>query len=371
MEPVTLFSKDSKGVVRSWTISTAGGDIEVTWGQIDGAQQTTVKAVEQKNIGKSNETNLVDQAEAEALATIAKQLRRKYFRTLEELDENQLGPIRLVRPMLAETYDKEKPPEFPIGAQFKLDGHRMMAWRDESGLHMVSKGNKPYTTLSHIKAVLEDILEPGILLDGELYVHGVPFETLTSWIKKERPETENVRYCVYDLVHTSPDRFEEPWDTRHSGLGSWYTGINHVSGTHVISILSSLQMTSQEHLDKYATYVMEQGYEGLILRIADAPYKFAGRSKGLLKVKLFEDAEFKLVGVKDGVGKFVGLAIFLFENEDGSTFEATPRGTAAERRGYFDNAESAFGSLMTVRFMGRTINNLPRHATVLRAYEAF
>jgi hypothetical protein len=52
-------------------------------------------------------------------------------------------------------------------------------------------------------------------------------------------------------------------------------------------------------------------YEGSIIRSADGRYEIGHRSYSLLKLKDFQDAEFKVVGVEHGKGSFEDKAILV------------------------------------------------------------
>ena len=81
----SLFKRDSKGGIREWTAEVGEENGNVSWrtiaGLTDGKKvESGWKLVEQKNIGKSNETSLQQQAEQEMIAEFNKKLERGYFR---------------------------------------------------------------------------------------------------------------------------------------------------------------------------------------------------------------------------------------------------------------------------------------------------
>ena len=107
---------------------------------------------------------------------------------------------------------------------------------------------------------------------------------------------------------------------------------------------------------------VERGYEGLIARHPNLLYKMGYRSDQLLKYKSFNDAEFKVLSVSNGVGKFEDMAIFKCEMDDnsGNTFNVVPKGTEEERKAYLTNAAKYIGKMLTVTFFGRSEDNIPR-----------
>lgn len=78
-------------------------------------------------------------------------------------------------------------------------------------------------------------------------------------------------------------------------------------------------------------------------------------------MKAFQDAEYTIVGHTDGQGVEKGLVIWTcLDPKSGKTFDTRPRGTHDERRKLFNEAESHYGQMLTVRFMGLTDEGLPR-----------
>jgi len=124
---------------------------------------------------------------------------------------------------------------------------------------------------------------------------------------------------------------------------------------------------------------LDEGYEGAMIRNLHSKYKFS-RSADLLKMKNFQDAEFKIVGATDAGGGHSGAIMWTCEttDDDGKKvqFQVTPMGTIADRRKLFQEYEkdpSQFiGKEMTVRYMGlNPKTNIPNIAkgVAIRDYE--
>ena len=102
----------------------------------------------------------------------------------------------LKKPMLAKAVDKCKN-NFLHNCfiQYKYDGNRCLVHHGENGLVAYSRNGKPMKNLEHI---LNDINIPkGMTLDGEIYHHGTPLQTIVSWVKRLQPDTPEAQvYCV-------------------------------------------------------------------------------------------------------------------------------------------------------------------------------
>jgi ATP-dependent DNA ligase len=114
---------------------------------------------------------------------------------------------------------------------------------------------------------------------------------------------------------------------------------------------------------------LSQGYEGAIARNAAGPY-VSKRSYDLLKVKEFEDKEFKCVGVEEGKGKLAGHAVFVCQTADGTQFRAKMKGAISELKKYFDQPKLVIGKQITVKYQGLTNKNkVPRFPVAWRIAE--
>ena len=80
----TLYSKDSKGELRVWSIYTEGAEVVVKHGKLGGKVQEKRYTAEAKNQGKANETTPEQQAILEAEAKYVKQLKSGYFADKDE-----------------------------------------------------------------------------------------------------------------------------------------------------------------------------------------------------------------------------------------------------------------------------------------------
>jgi ATP-dependent DNA ligase len=110
-----------------------------------------------------------------------------------------------------------------------------------------------------------------------------------------------------------------------------------------------------------------------MLRVSDCYYKSGGRSSELLKVKLFKDDEFEIIGAHEGKGKSEGQATFICRTKAGDEFNCRPRGEDALREYYWKHKDSFVGKMLTVRYFEWTTgpNPVPRFPVgiAVRDYE--
>ena len=108
-----------------------------------------------------------------------------------------------------------------------------------------------------------------------------------------------------------------------------------------------------------------------MLRNCAGTYRVGVRSTDLQKYKEFEDAEYEVVGFKEGDGLEKGCVIWMCKTAAGQTFAVRPRGTHEERAALFPRAASFVGQQLTVRFQELTTDGIPRFPVGLtfRDYE--
>ena len=76
-------------------------------------------------------------------------------------------------------------------------------------------------------------------------------------------------------------------------------------------------------------------------------------------MKTFFDAEFEIVGCKEGRGSYEGMAIFTCKTPDGHTFDVTAHGTHEEKRKAWEDRESHIGKKLTVKYQFFTTTDKP------------
>lgn len=346
----TLYRRTSTGAIQQWKVWTEDDTIWTEYGQVNGAMQRTSKKAEPKNVGRANATSAERQAELEAQAMWTKRADLKYT---PDIDKAQTAEP--VLPMLAHNFEDQKARlQYPVFVQPKLDGVRCLAYRDDDGqVVLSSRQGKPWN-LPHVAAEVAKILPVGStdVLDGEIYLHGVTFQSVTRMVKKHRPETTSLKYMIYDVITDQAFTQSE----RINYLKGLFRG--HEFDTLML-VPTEVANTEIEVYNIQKNYV-SGGYEGAIVRKPHAPYKMNARSNDLLKVKSFLEEDFKIVGYKQGVGRFAGLVIWVCETAEGKTFDCVPKGSMEDKAEWFANADKYVGKLLSVKFFEYTEDGIPR-----------
>ena len=343
----TLYAKTSGGAVNVWNIKVEGSEVCVEWGQLDGAQQTARYACEPKNVGRANASTAEQQALLEAISKWKKQIKKKYHTSIEGTETFNR------KPMLAKSFkERTGKVQYPASLQPKLDGLRCFAFLDGDEVSLQARGGDPYS-VQHIQTALRPVLDtlpPGTILDGELYRHGTSLQTLNSWVRKPKPESIGVEYHVYDVI--VGDAPNAPWKDRLKTLEG-------LSVNAPIKIVVTTTVQDEVDVKSQHDALVQQGYEGAIVRLLGGVYRFAARSSELLKYKDFQDAEFKIVSFTTGKGKFENVPVFKCITAEGKEFDVAPRGSEAERAEMLREAPTMIGKSLTVRYFDLTDEGIP------------
>ena len=138
----------------------------------------------------------------------------------------------------------------------------------------------------------------------------------------------------------------------------WFdSGVNST----FIDLLKQERIESQETFNKWSQDVIDNGWEGFMLR-KDVPYK-SGRSKDLLKVKSMDDAEYIVKDVvmgkatyNEGGSKEFDVASALVIEHKGNRVEVGSGLSKEQRLRWREHPEEIIGKTITVQYFEETTN---------------
>lgn len=197
-----------------------------------------------------------------------------------------------LRPMLAATVEDFDQIVFPVIGSPKLDGIRCL-------MGPVSAQSRSLKNIpnQYVQDKLTNVRALG--LDGELIV-GDPTNplcyTITSSGIMSVGGTPDFTYFVFDrhLLATREKNYIErmqhvDWD------------LQNVINDRV-KVLPILYLWDRDELETYEAEMVEMGFEGIMIRSDEGPYKYGRssmREQYLCKIKRFEDTEAEVVGFQE------------------------------------------------------------------------
>jgi len=239
------------------------------------------------------EFNKPIEANTELRSRYNHQINRKRYST-------RIPEARPAAPMLCtefvevcDTYPHE------VYVQPKLDGFRCLGTNE----YLISRSNSKFSYLEHIKEALKS-LPPEITLDGELYVPNTKFQDISSIIRTETFNQMHLQleYHVYDIAdetlqfHERLELLQETFESLKAEWGSESKPFGNCKVQFPIRLVDTALVHLPEVTDCFKTMV-EEGMEGLIVRVPNTKYEYGIRSRGLSRIKPFDQTMFKIIDV--------------------------------------------------------------------------
>lgn len=407
MEFPTLYGKASNDKIKEWSISVIHDTInniaiiQILNGYIDGKKAKSQREIKSgKNIGKKNETTILQQAIAEATKKWNDKKEKEAYQQNNNFNTNasvntnaNIGENSNFKmfPMLAHKFEiiptskRNVDITFPCHIQPKLDGLRCIAFIDKNTNNIIlqSRVGKFFHNLNHIRNDVNNMIKHihsyhnesennkntySYYLDGELYTNKLPFEEITGICRKEKlndvfkEKQTLIQYHVYDFYNKNQP--STPFHIRNKIIKSFNINKKTSSIQHVDTEMCNSRNDVKQFHSKY----ISNGFEGIMLRNSNSPYTLKNRSRNLQKYKEFSDDEFNIVGFHEGQGEDRETIIWecAYTDTEGNikTFSVRPKGTREHRNYLFINANKNFSQFfnkkLTVRYQELTKDGCPR-----------
>jgi ATP-dependent DNA ligase len=203
---------------------------------------------------------------------------------------------------------------YPALASGKLDGSKMYSTWREGRVFLNTRSAKEHKNFRHIEEALAKFYRenPHIVLDGEAYNHEYRerFEELQSIFRKQDPTEEQrqlsaevAKFYIYDAVSLNVPNMDAR--NRQTLLSQIYN--QYFKDYECIVLWKSEIVNSEEEYDEFHEKCMDNGFEGSVLKIMDAPY-VQRKNKMVMKRKPKFDCEFRVVDIVEGTGTHKDLA---------------------------------------------------------------
>lgn len=366
-----LFREDANGKESVWQIGFNGYHLIMRFGKVGGVIRNTRTAVVPK--GKKD---MQGQALQEARHRYSQKVTKDGYHTeAEEAPE-------IPQLMLANKWIPDKTRlSYPVDAEAKLDGIRCASRVVGDQVEFRSRNGKSFFFLDHIREKMLNFLTffpEGTIPDGEFYSLRLDFNTITSIVRQQKqphPREEELDYYIFDLI--LPDN--PPFEERYNILVEAYNAYSEAGYVHFnqegevddpIRVVAITKAYNKEDLLAFHDEYVRLGYEGLIIRKPEAPYKF-GRGSNILKYKEFDDEEAIVVDVIEATGTEAGAAILIMEDKRGNRVPVRFRGPIDQRRTWFENPDLVLGKKATIRYQGLSTDGIWRFPVgiAIRDYE--
>ena len=370
----TFYGKDKGGKFKVWTIEVVSferdfGLMKIAHGQEGG--KMTLKS-ETFVTGKQGR-NPFEQAVSEAEGRIKKQVDKGYRENKADLEELPLLA------MLSGDYNKiPKRIKWEDGVHVpdKFDGVRcLVKCAMGGGITLESRTGQPYD-VPHIVAELEKIMQPGDVLDAEIYLHGYVLQDITSAVKRtdtqkkvdqaqrkyekavgdEAIQEAYIELMEAQLIHEIRPKLQlhvfdlpsdKPWYQRLDDL--FFYARARFNYEFVIMADNPIAF-SEEEMKILHKDAVRRGFEGVMLRNKMGMYESGKRSADLQKYKEFVDAEFLILDILPA--KDEGSVYSLKNDLNEETFTCT-MGDMPARAKALAEKHLHIGKFLNVKFQSR------------------
>lgn len=358
----TLYAKDSRNNIRQWTIWSEDQYIYMDYGVLGGESITDHEHVP---CGLSTRT-IEEQIESRINSRVNKKKDSGYVCSIEEAKSekrtNSLGYKMSSKCMPWNKAKKDFRYEMTY-LQTKLDGHHCSIVNDDGVKIAYSSSGKIIDTIPEIVNSID--VPNGRTIEGELYHHGTPLQTISSWVKKRQKETLNLKFVVYEI------------DIPFIGYGERIEHLKRlkINDSRFVKIHKTDLLIGRFNVLTLIKQEVERGYEGLVLRPHDEPYTEGKRNRGAIKVKPIHfkgefaiDDEFLVVDILSSKD---GYARLKCETEDGKVFFVLCHGTNEYKAHVYKNKHDYTLKHIEIEFAGYSKSKIPLHGVAKRWREKF
>lgn len=393
----TLYKRARTGQILQWIIQVAEEAFPIIdkWsGQLgsDNLIHHSEQISAGVNLGKSNETTPTQQALLQAESDWKKK-KDSGYKSLEELGISEQclqipptlfhtdgKPVTLqdmleqhlpqfnsdaqgnILPMLAPSKLWAPSPKnkYPAQWEIKFDGNRTTLVMDLEETYALTRTGKPHTQLQHLCDELDRVFPIAertekVILDGEVYLHGLELELLRTALTKGNEWTSKLQFMVYDLpLHPESQMYRTA--TTHN--------LVYNMGSHFFQFSSFIIVHSDEEVQALTDKAEEDGYEGGMVKDLNGSYSQGQRSPVWRKVKRREDHEYLTVGYvlgQRGVQDLKFICVVKVADVP-CKFEVTMNGSVEVKQKMFEQIDSYIGKQLTVSHKGYTAYGIPNHA---------
>ena len=245
----------------------------------------------------------------------------------------------------------------------KLDGVRVLARKENGKVKFFSRQGNEFTTLEVLKKELEDIETDNFVLDGEMCVMdeegNEDYKAIVSQIKRKDYTIEDPMFIVFDSL--TLNEFDE--GSSNQTTLSRMLRIDRFAMCKHITKLKMEKITSEAQAMKKLDDAVENGWEGYMVRRADAPYE-GKRTRALLKMKKMHDDEyvvkdievgpFRMIDRESGLEKTIETLTNVIIEHKGNIVSVGSGFSLEERSRYYENPKLIIGKEITVQYFEKS-----------------
>ena len=307
--------------------------------------------------------------------------------TDEEL-QNIYGNIKMrgdtVKPMLAKQESAIKNRKIFENRDWygsrKVNGVRCLIFFDGNNIRTASRGAMNYD-IAIIHIITHPLIisffkkHPNVILDGEIYKHGLSLNTISGICRSQKTvyDGKDLEFYWYDIAD-----LELPFKERYKLMQVWSKELNLTEFNPNRIILEDelhIQLLPQQIIKGFDNMkslhdeFVNEGWEGLVIRQADSKYIPGIRNNDWVKIKIYKDAEYEIIGLSEGLRE--EDMCFTLKTSSGLKFNCKPMGDVNQKHWYHEHINDLIGKMLTIKYFEMSDTGIPLQpiGIAIRDYE--
>lgn len=209
------------------------------------------------------------------------------------------------------------------------------------------------------------------VIQGELFSPELSLQEISSIARRTKnihPEHKDLEYHMFDCFFQH--KFYITQEYRLKGLKHLSEKVSNIRHLKIVSTLGpfSTYEDGNNILDECLKEYLEDGYEGIIVRNADANYEY-GKSQNIMKIKPKYDDEYKIVGFKEEISIHgepkAMLGAFILKDKNGNIFNCGSGLTHAQKVNVWDSRSDYLHGTVKVKYQELSRDGIPQQPVVM------
>lgn len=268
----------------------------------------------------------------------------------------RVGPRKPAKPplsqaMLAKPYKGILPESYAV--EPKIDGVRVIVevCRQTLAVAMKTRNGNPLNSLAHLgEWFAETAIKHGIYTFDCEAVSGQDFYDSVGAVRSNDP-AEGAFLWLLDL----PDDVGTYRERR-----ALMSKFDYVVGGSVQLVESFMNLSPNDAFRRFVS----QGFEGAMVKDADASYTQGKRSNAWLKVKAVDAEDCAIVSVHEGEGRLAGTMGHVVVEHNDRLVRVGGGFSDEQRKMIWENRDTVIGSFLEVSFQSKTPDGSMRHPRI-------
>ena len=210
-------------------------------------------------------------------------------------------------------------PQYVEGKEFalttKIDGGRIIALKENGKVSFFTRAGQKYEGLVDLEAEMSVFMPDNTCLDGEITLLNRgnlsskdAYKETMKIVRTKDKEKHGIKMLVFDWM-TADDFKNQQCDKSYKYRRDHLEMLFHADYHKYIffDLLPLLYVgTDTSKISEILNEQIAEGEEGIMINIYDAPYEFK-RTNNLLKCKVFNTCDLRVIGFEEGTGKYTGM----------------------------------------------------------------